>query len=85
MFVMDGQRITFGGLALVDPAMPALLTPGAAIRAIGTPASRTLAELVWGWSAESNSPFMPLCRVVAGDKDWYVDMAGQATESIHLQ
>jgi len=89
MFTLEGARPAFAGLTTADTAMTKypFVTPaeaeqvvrGSGVQAKGSP------QLVWGWSAESESPYYPLYRVETTSGYRYVDQFGEITSDLSLE
>jgi hypothetical protein len=84
LFLAKGDDYAFGGLTL-DEAYLHILPPVQAIHAAGGNPSSASAELVWGWSAASGSPFYPLYAVDSPAGMQYVDMSGDVVDSLELR
>jgi len=89
MFTLERGGPVFAGMVATPQLMghfPAVDEAGA--RSAATAAgfdTRDRAELVWGWSAESNSPFQPFYRVSVASGYVYVDLSGAVFAELHLQ
>ena len=88
MFILDGGRVTFAGMTYADRALrtyPAI-SARAARAAVDAAGERVTGrpELVWGWSAESRSPYYPFYRVATAAGDRFVDSHGAVHASLDL-
>ena len=86
LFLAENGQYVFGGMTLVGAGEQRLLTPSQAARIAGLNASHvTKADLAWGWSEDTSSPFSPLYQITTPSGLRYVDMSGGLSETVALQ
>jgi hypothetical protein len=89
MFTLEGARPAFAGLTTADTAMKKypFMTAADADHAVRESGARPMgsAHLVWGWSAESESPYYPFYQLQTDSGYRYVDQFGQVTSDLSLE
>ena len=89
MFTLEAVGPTFAGMVVTPEPMVDFgsFSPVDAVNAarLAGHAARGNAELVWGWSAESRSPFEPIYAVNTDLGSTFITLAGDVRDQLHLE
>lgn len=62
-----------------------MLSPDTALRLAPGSGRTSTSQLVWGWSKQSQSPYLPFYKIATDGRVVYVDMAGHIFDRIDLE